>query len=288
MFIPRGAATSRPCRSARARLMSRIGLRVLAERENVVDTTALGPQAREEEPVFWQVGGLIEDARGCFELTVQLEEALDVHVASCSTDTVVYKVLGSPGARSAATSRTSTTAARRPPRVLGHNRYSTNTWPVVQARAAVRRARPQRRDQHDRPAAPGGAHAGRAADRGRLGLAGPEPHGRGADPPRGTHAASRRSSWCCRRSSNEIKGMPEELRGFYMYLRQAFGPFAQGPVALVSRHGDECVFSVDALGLRPLWSPRDGRRLRLLLRARRGRGGATRSASRSRSRRARS
>jgi glutamate synthase (NADPH) large chain len=51
----------------------------------------------------------------------------------------------------------------------------------------------------------------------------------------------------------EIKGMPEELRGFYMYLRQAFGPFAQGPVALVSRHGDECVFSVDALGLRPLW-----------------------------------
>ena len=53
---------------------------------------------------------------------------------------------------------------------------------------------------------------------------------------------------------NEIKGMPEDLRGFYMYLRQAFGPLAQGPVALVSRHGDECVFSVDALGLRPLWS----------------------------------
>ena len=38
-----------------------------------------------------------------------------------------------------------------------------------------------------------------------------------------------------------------------MYLRQAFGPFAQGPVALISRFGDECVFSVDALGLRPLW-----------------------------------
>ena len=47
--------------------------------------------------------------------------------------------------------------------------------------------------------------------------------------------------------------MPEELRGFYMYLRQAFGPFAQGPVALISRHGDECVFAIDALGLRPLW-----------------------------------
>ena len=52
---------------------------------------------------------------------------------------------------------------------------------------------------------------------------------------------------------NEIKQLPEELGPFYMYLRQAFGPFAQGPVALLARHGDECVFSVDALGLRPLW-----------------------------------
>ena len=38
-----------------------------------------------------------------------------------------------------------------------------------------------------------------------------------------------------------------------MYLRQAMGPFAQGPVALIARHTDECVFSADALGLRPLW-----------------------------------
>ncbi len=38
-----------------------------------------------------------------------------------------------------------------------------------------------------------------------------------------------------------------------MYLHQAMGPFAQGPVALIARHADECVFSSDALGLRPLW-----------------------------------
>jgi glutamate synthase (NADPH/NADH) large chain len=38
-----------------------------------------------------------------------------------------------------------------------------------------------------------------------------------------------------------------------MYLRQTMGPFAQGPVALIARHSDECVFSADALGLRPLW-----------------------------------
>ena len=52
---------------------------------------------------------------------------------------------------------------------------------------------------------------------------------------------------------NEIRSLPAELHRFYMYLRQAMGPFAQGPVALIARHGDECVFSADALGLRPLW-----------------------------------
>ena len=66
---------------------------------------------------------------------------------------------------------------------------------------------------------------------------------------------------------NEIKRMPEELRGFYMYLRQAFGPMAQGPVALISRHGGECVFSVDALGLRPLWQLETADGARVLERA---------------------
>ena len=52
---------------------------------------------------------------------------------------------------------------------------------------------------------------------------------------------------------DEIRSLPAELQPFYMYLRQTMGPFAQGPVALIARHGDECVFSADALGLRPLW-----------------------------------
>lgn len=38
-----------------------------------------------------------------------------------------------------------------------------------------------------------------------------------------------------------------------MALRQRFGPLAQGPAAIVSRHGDEAVFATDAMGLRPLW-----------------------------------
>ena len=39
----------------------------------------------------------------------------------------------------------------------------------------------------------------------------------------------------------------------YAELRQSFGPFAQGPAAVVARLGNQAVFSVDALGLRPLW-----------------------------------
>src|SRR5436190_3874548 len=56
----------------------------------------------------------------------------------------------------------------------------------------------------------------------------------------------------------EIRSMPAELHRFYMYLHQAMGPFAQGPVALIARHADECVFSSDALGLRPLWQVETG------------------------------
>ena len=163
----RARAASAADAQERAReLMSKIGLRVLAERENVVDSLgARARSAREEEPVFWQVGGLIEDPKLCFELTLQLEEELDVHVASCSTDTVVYKVLGAPGGARAATTPTCTTGRAETAAVYGHNRYSTNTWPSLQARPALRRARPQRRDQHDRPPAPGGADARRADPR---------------------------------------------------------------------------------------------------------------------------
>ncbi|MDP3046264.1 MAG: glutamate synthase-related protein, partial [Chloroflexota bacterium] len=39
----------------------------------------------------------------------------------------------------------------------------------------------------------------------------------------------------------------------YRHYRRAFGPFSQGPAAILARYGDVCVFSVDALGLRPLW-----------------------------------
>ena len=57
---------------------------------------------------------------------------------------------------------------------------------------------------------------------------------------------------------NEIK---QHARGPARLLHvpaPGFGPFAQGPVALLARVADDCVFSVDALGLRPLWQIETG------------------------------
>ncbi|HCU68890.1 MAG TPA: hypothetical protein DGF30_06625, partial [Desulfomicrobium sp.] len=47
--------------------------------------------------------------------------------------------------------------------------------------------------------------------------------------------------------------MSPELRRMYGFYRWFFMPSAQGPAAVVSRFGDTCMGSVDALGLRPLW-----------------------------------
>jgi glutamate synthase (NADPH) large chain len=251
VFIPRKGGAVAEVQERAREVMSRAGLRVLAERENVVDTTALGPQAREEEPVFWQVAGLIEEPRQCFELTIQLEAELELHVASCSTATCVYKVLGAPAALGGYfpdlhDGRAKTAA------VFGHNRYSTNTWP------SFKRVQPFGVLGHN------GEINTIARLRQEARMLGVPMTADGSD----SQDLSRTVESLINREGlslveamelvlppivNEIKGMPEELRGFYMYLRQAFGPFAQGPVALVSRHGDECVFSVDALGLRPLW-----------------------------------
>ena len=52
---------------------------------------------------------------------------------------------------------------------------------------------------------------------------------------------------------NEIKAYPDHLKIYIHICVKAWGHFAQGPAGIVSRYGDEAVFSVDALGLRPLW-----------------------------------
>ena len=251
IFLPRrGAGAAEVQEKARA-IMGRTGLRVIAERENVVDSSALGPHAREEEPVFWQVAGLIEDPRRPFELTLALEDELDLHVASCSTDSCVYKVLGDPSVLGRyypdlRDSRAETVS------VLGHNRYSTNTWP------SFKRVQPFAVLGHNGEI---NTIARLRQEATMLGVPLDPDSSDSQDLSRTIEALIHRDGLSLAEALelvlppivNEIKGMPSGLRGFCMYLRQAFGPFAQGPVALIARFGDELVFSVDALGLRPLW-----------------------------------
>jgi glutamate synthase (NADPH) large chain len=254
VFIERSADLERTKHDARE-ILGGGGFRILAEREGVVDSQALGATAREEEPHFWQLGGLVADAakrdRVLFELLTELQERLDVHLTSFSASTAVYKVMGAPRVLGdyyldLADERFETVAA------FGHNRYSTNTWP------SFKRVQPfpilghngeintiaQLRQEAKMLGAPIRPGASDSQDLDRTidtlirveGLSLPEAM-EAVVPP----------------IVNEIRSLPEDLHDFYMYLRQTIGPVAQGPVALISRHDDECVFSADALGLRPLW-----------------------------------
>ena len=254
VFLERSADLDRAKHDARE-ILGVGGFRILAERDGVVNPQALGPTAREEEPCFWQLGGLVADAsnrdRVLFDLLNALEEQLDLHLPSFSASTCVYKVMGAPKVLGEyyvdlADERFETVAA------FGHNRYSTNTWP------SFKRVQPfsilghngeintiaQLRQEARMLGAPIRPGASDSQDLNRT-----------ID----TLIRVEGLSLCEAMEAvvppivNEIRALPAELHPFYMYLRQAMGPFAQGPVALISRHDDECVFSADALGLRPLW-----------------------------------
>jgi glutamate synthase (NADPH/NADH) large chain len=254
IFIERSQDLDRVQHDARE-LLNQGGFRVLAERVGAVNSPALGPTAREEEPIFWQIAGLVPDAVRrdpiLFELMIELEQRLDVHVPSFSATTCVYKVMGAPSVLAEyypdlGDERFETIGC------FGHNRYSTNTWPSfkrVQPFSAlghngeintIEQLREEAR-MLAVPIQPGCSDSqdlNRTIDTlvSREGLSLAETMEMVLPP-----------------IVEEIRSLPAELHRFYMYLHQAMGPFAQGPVALIARHADECVFSADALGLRPLW-----------------------------------
>jgi glutamate synthase (NADPH) large chain len=259
VFVDRSQDLSKVQHDARE-LLGQGGFRILAERIGIVDSTALGPTAREEEPHFWQIAGLVADPanrdRVLFDLQIELEQKLDVHVPSFSATTCVYKVMGAPKVLPEYYSdlrdeRFETIGS------FGHNRYSTNTWPsfkrvqpfsVLGHNGEINTIEQLRQEARmlGVPIQPGSSDSqdlNRTIDtlisRDKLSLA-------------------EAMEMIVPPIAEEIRSLPEELHAFYMYLHQAMGPFAQGPVALIARHADECVFSADALGLRPLWQVETG------------------------------
>ncbi|MGM9925810.1 MAG: glutamate synthase-related protein [Bacillus sp. (in: firmicutes)] len=233
------------------------GLSILFESDSVHNPNALGPIAIQENPVFWQIAVVSADSsqqelsKKLFTLTHTIEQNVNIHVASLSQYISIYKVMGAgdilpkyyPDLADPLVASTMT---------LGHNRYSTNTL------SSFFRVQPFSVLGHN------GEINTIAKLRDEAKMIGVPLVRGGSD----SQDLSRTlETFICKHDYslfeamdvvfppiiNEIKAYPKELSDLYTYIREAWGHFAQGPAGIISRYADEAVFSVDALGLRPLW-----------------------------------
>ncbi len=238
------------------RILERHGLRIIAERHSGLDVAALGPRGRAGAPRFWQIGLWVGGSQSAgagrlHEAWYDIERTTAATIVSLSRRSAVYKLRGDalklPRAyEDLADPRFATSMA------FGHNRYATNTttsFERVQPFAAI-------------------AHNGEINTIERL-----RSEARMLRLPLSRDGSDSQDVDAIVRGMvnrfgltlieaielifppivNEIKRMDGPSQDLYMHARAAFGPFAQGPVAILSRVGDTCVFTVDALGLRPLW-----------------------------------
>ncbi|WP_134699853.1 glutamate synthase-related protein [Ammoniphilus sp. YIM 78166] len=258
IFVPRKGHDAVEVMTAIRNLFVQHGVTILLEQENAVNSEVLGKNGRADEPIFWQIAGLCEKTNvesSLFDLHVEIEEQFNVHVASLSNHTAAYKVMGAasiiPRYYQDITKPEFASSA-----TLGHNRYSTNTL------SSFFRVQPFSVLGHN-----GEINTINKLEDEATMLGVPLVKG-GSD----SQNMNRTIETLIHRFGlslfealemvfppihNEIKHLRPELQDLYMYFRQAWGHFAQGPAGIISRFKDECVFSVDALGLRPVWMVED-------------------------------
>jgi len=228
---------------------------VLLERPGPVRSDMLGSNARRDQPLFWQVALRCPDPRlapGLLSrLSAELEEDFPVHVASLSTDSVVYKVHGAPEILP----RYYPELKRRDffsALTIGHSRYSTNTLPTVL------RAQPFGLLGHNGEI---NTIERLREDARMLGIRLPAGGSDSQDLNRTLDGLIHRYGFSLFEAMemvfppifSEMDSMEAELKSGYAFFRRFFTASAQGPAAIIARSGGHCVFSVDALGLRPLW-----------------------------------
>jgi len=238
-------------------MLQESGMDLLLERPVQTRPQALGKMARLQAPFLWQVAGMVRNGplenveRTLFDLALKIEREAKISVASLSSNVVVYKVRGSietlyqyyPELRNP----DFTTAI-----TIGHARYSTNTA------TSFERVQPFSLLGHN------GEINTIARLREQAQMLGVELVEGGSDSQdldrliatlihHYHFSLAEAMELAFPPILSEVEKLSPELQTVYKYYRQALGPFAQGPAGIISRFGDECVFSVDALGLRPLW-----------------------------------
>ena len=230
---------------------------LLLERPILTRVQVLGKMARQQVPYLWQIAGMVHNGplenveRTLFDLALHIEKNTKIAIASLSSYVVVYKVRGSietlyqyfPELRNP----DYTTAI-----TIGHSRYSTNTA------TSFERVQPFSLLGHN------GEINTIARLREQAEMLGVKLVDSGSD----SQDLDRLLSTLIHHYRfslteamelafppilSEVEKLSPDLQTIYKYYRQAFGPYSQGPAGIISRFGDECVFSVDALGLRPLW-----------------------------------
>lgn len=233
------------------------GLDVLLDHAGKVDQQVLGRNAEKAEPVFWQIAGtngqVSKDQldRTLFDLQLRLERELGVHFPSFSSNSVVYKVQGTveilrryyPELRDPDYASTVT---------LGHARYSTNTNPIFE------RVQPFNIIGHNGEF---NTISRFRIEADMLGIDLDVDNSDSQDIDRVIHTLCRRFGLDLIEAvelifppfRHDLIQNSTEVHKMYEQMRYAFGPFTQGPSAVAARLDDLCVFSVDALGLRPLW-----------------------------------
>ena len=229
-------------------LLSGSQIELLLERRGKTNDDELGPHARAEAPLFWQIGGLIHDTsrqaaqKRLFQLQLEIEKKIpEIHIASLSLDTVIYKLQGIPDL-----------LLRVFPELrddkmcsvitLGHGRYSTNTLPTVTLSQPFSLL----------------GHNGEINTIERLRSIG---RTLGIEPVM-IASDSRDLNRIIEGLINNydldlVEAMemvfPPQIQEVYDFYRWFFPCSAQGPAAVVARAGDLCLGMVDAMGLRPLW-----------------------------------
>ncbi|NPA93866.1 MAG: glutamate synthase [Thermodesulfobacteria bacterium] len=233
-------------------------IKILLEKKGNTRNDELGPRALAEAPLFWQVAGMMdfetvqEAQKGLFMIQMEIEKEIpEIHIASLSPDSVVYKLRGTPDLL---------------PRVfpelmdkdltsiisLGHSRYSTNTLPTMERAQpfsilchngeinTIERLRSTGRILGIEPV-PGGSDS---QDLNRIieGLINMYQ----LDPMEALEMVFPAIH-------SEVEYYEEDLQKVFDFYRWFFPSSAQGPAAVVARYANICMGSVDALGLRPLW-----------------------------------